>query len=163
MDARVSENQKLQNFSALNAKAYAEAQQKSPAQRSHSGAWTNVGPFDQYGSDVWSSGGMGRVVCTAFHPTNSSIFWVGTAAGGLWKTTNGGNTWTPMTDAFTSIGITAIVVDQSNANIIYVLTGDGHAYDAPLFVVLYRPLAAIPTYRVLLFVGCATMTRPNPP
>src|SRR5687768_658226 len=39
MDARVSENEKIQNFSALNAKAYSEALQKSPSLRSNTGSW----------------------------------------------------------------------------------------------------------------------------
>ena len=32
----------------------------------------------------------GRILSIAFHPTNSDIMWVGSASGGLWKTTTGG-------------------------------------------------------------------------
>ena len=130
MDGRTGLSQKIENFSAKNFTAYESLRRNHAQSRSHTGNWENVGPFDQYGSDVWSSGGMGRVTCMAFHPANPSIFWVGTAAGGIWKTTTGGDSWTPMTDAFPSIGITSIVVDQTNANIIYILTGDGNAEDA---------------------------------
>lgn len=85
-----------------------------------SGNWTSLGP------SITASGynGIGRVNCIAFHPTNSSIIWLGTPAGGLWKTINGGVTWTAQTDNLPVLGITAIVVDPSNPNILYLATGD---------------------------------------
>lgn len=136
MDARASRNSGLMNYQAINKRAHERARQRSPQVRSTAGTWENIGPFDQYGSDAWSSGGMGRVICSAFHPTNNSVIWVGTAAGGLWKTTNGGTTWSPLTDAFASIAISAIAVNYANPNILYILTGDGRASDAPSIGVL---------------------------
>lgn len=89
-----------------------------------SGNWTGMGPSSS------SSGysGIGRVNCIAFHPTNSSIIWLGTPAGGLWKTTNGGSTWVPQTDNLTVIGITAIAIDPVNPNNMYIATGDAFGW-----------------------------------
>lgn len=69
--------------------------------------------------------GLGRINCMAFHPTNANTFWVGTPAGGLWKTTNGGNTWTTNTDNLPVLGVSDIAIDPTNANIMYIATGDG--------------------------------------
>ncbi len=40
----------------------------------------------------------GRTIAIAVHPTNPDIVYVGTANGGLYRTTNGGTTWTPLMD-----------------------------------------------------------------
>ena len=40
----------------------------------------------------------GRVMSIAVHPSNPGIIYVGTASGGLWKTTNGGASWSAIMD-----------------------------------------------------------------
>lgn len=69
--------------------------------------------------------GLGRINCIAFHPTNANTFWVGTPAGGLWKTTNGGSSWTTNTDNLPVLGVSDIAIDYTNPNIMYIATGDG--------------------------------------
>ena len=125
MQFHVDESGVIKNTNAAHYQASKKWNKQKLLNRSTHGSWSDVGPFDYTGGDAYSGGGVGRVNCTAFHPSNSNIFWVGTANGGVWKTTNDGNTWTPMTDAFSSIGISAIVVDPTDADIIYILTGDG--------------------------------------
>ena len=100
------------------------------------GSWTLVGPStsttNNPGADL---NGIGRVDRMAFHPSNSSIIYIGTTAGGLWKTTNGGTSWTPISNFIPSLGISGIVVDHSDPNnTIYVLTGDGDSYISNYFV-----------------------------
>ncbi|MDI9339985.1 MAG: PKD domain-containing protein [Sediminibacterium sp.] len=86
--------------------------------------WTPLGPF---GSPV--GGDAGRLQCIRFMPGNSSIVFVGTAAGGLWKTTNNGASWTTTTDQLASLGIGDIAIDPQNTNIMYIATGDNDAGD----------------------------------
>lgn len=83
--------------------------------------WTFKGPSTTPGG----YNGLGRINCMAFHPTNANTFWVGTPAGGLWKTTNGGSTWTTNTDNLPVLGVSDIAIDPTNANIMYIATGDG--------------------------------------
>ena len=83
--------------------------------------WTSSGPSTSAGGYA----GLGRINCMAFHPIDPNTFWVGTPAGGLWKTTNGGTSWTTNTDNFPVLGISDIAVHPTNANIMYVATGDG--------------------------------------
>ncbi|MCX6304118.1 MAG: hypothetical protein NT040_04045 [Bacteroidetes bacterium] len=88
------------------------------------GYWAGLGPF----STIKGAGhnpGMGRVNCIAFHPSDPQTFWIGAPAGGLWKTTDGGASWTPLTDGMPSIGVSGIAVDYTNPDILYILTGDG--------------------------------------
>jgi hypothetical protein len=87
--------------------------------------WYHLGPT----APPANGGDAGRLNCVAFHPTNPNIMYVGSPSGGLWKTTNGGANWIPLTDNLPSIGISDIVVDYSNPDIIYIATGDGDATD----------------------------------
>ncbi|MBA3705340.1 MAG: glycosyl hydrolase, partial [Bacteroidetes bacterium] len=89
------------------------------------GNWTLLGPNTTF--PVGS--GAGRINCIAIHPTNSNIIFVGAASGGLWKTTDGGSTWSTNTDNFAVLGITDIAIDPVNPNIMYIATGDGEHSD----------------------------------
>lgn len=87
-------------------------------------AWQEIGP--KKWNDVtghWSPG-VGRFTDIYVHKANTNIIYVGTPAGGLWKTTNGGASWTAMTDNLPIIGVGGIVADPTNANVIYISTGD---------------------------------------
>lgn len=69
----------------------------------------------------------GRVTAIAADPSNQNTFYIGAAGGGVWKTTDGGQTYTSLTDnisAFRDLSIGAIAVDQKNPNTIYVGTGE---------------------------------------
>ncbi|HTF81345.1 MAG TPA: T9SS type A sorting domain-containing protein, partial [Cytophagales bacterium] len=70
--------------------------------------------------------------CVAVDPANSSIIYVGTPAGGLWRTTVGGNAWTSLTDGLSSLGVSGVVIDPTSPasnRTLYILTGDGDAGD----------------------------------
>ncbi|MDB4303318.1 PKD domain-containing protein [Desulfosarcina sp.] len=97
-------------------------QQYPDAEKSLTGNWTNIG-YDQTNGGY---DGIGRVNCIAFHPTNTNIFWVGSPSGGLWRTINGGTSWTVLTDNNTTLGVSAIAVTSNYAtsNTLYIGTGD---------------------------------------
>ena len=89
--------------------------------------WRSVGPFGFqtsgfYGSSPNADGGRIRTV--AIHPTNPSIVYAGSASGGVWRTTNGGATWLPLTDNQCSLNTGSIAIDPVNPNIVYVGTGE---------------------------------------
>ncbi len=92
-----------------------------PEVQSVNGSWFSVGP----GSVSNGQNFLGRTESVAFHPTDANTLYVGTATGGLWRTTNLGASWTPLTDNLPSLSVASVVVQQNNANIIYILTGDG--------------------------------------
>jgi photosystem II stability/assembly factor-like uncharacterized protein len=127
---RLTEDGKLINYAARNFDEYHTwlSGQGSRDSRVTYGEWYSLGPTSWTDGFGWN-GGLGRVNCIAFHPYNSGIFWIGCPAGGLWKTTNNGNTWEALTDGMPIIGISGIAVDYTNPDIIYILTGDGDAAD----------------------------------
>ena len=66
----------------------------------------------------------GRVNVIAVHPLNQNIVFAGCAAGGIFKTTDGGSNWLPVFDNQLYLSIGSIVFDPANPNIMYAGTGD---------------------------------------
>jgi hypothetical protein len=85
--------------------------------------WTPVGPAGIVvgAGSVWS----GRTLSIAFGNPPSTIF-VGTAGGGVWKSSDSGQSWSPKSDYQVSLAIGAIAVDPNQA--LHVLAGTGE-YD----------------------------------
>ncbi len=72
----------------------------------------------------------GRILSIGFHPTDANTMWVGSASGGLWKTTNGGTggaggiNWQYVPTGFPVLGVSSIAVNPSAATEIYIGTGE---------------------------------------
>ncbi len=67
----------------------------------------------------------GRTIAIAVHPTDPNTVYVGTAQGGLYKSSNGGANWTPLFDfQLESLAIGALTIDPADSNIVYVGTGE---------------------------------------
>lgn len=98
--------------------------------------WAPIGPAPIVSGNFRYSG---RVIAIAVHPTNPDIVYVGAAQGGLYRTTNGGTTWTPIMDAAQSLAIGAITIVPTNPETLYVGTGE-HNFSSDSFfgVGVYR-------------------------
>src|SRR5690349_9791638 len=68
----------------------------------------------------------GRIDDIAADPTNPEVIYIGAAAGGAWKTTDGGMTWTPIFENEPNPSIGAIAVAPSNPSIVWVGTGEAN-------------------------------------
>jgi photosystem II stability/assembly factor-like uncharacterized protein len=82
--------------------------------------WSSIGPSPE------GSAYTGRVTAIAVRDANT--VYIGGAEGGVWKTTNGGTSWTPLTDNMPSlsIGSLAVVPGATTAtDVIYAGTGEG--------------------------------------
>ncbi len=77
-------------------------------------------------NEYWSGGSNagGRVVSIACHPTDPATAYIATASGGIWKTTNTGGTWSPMTDAQPNLNHGAVEVDSAFPQTVYAGTGE---------------------------------------
>ena len=91
--------------------------------------WVQVGPVAITNGQTYGGSRVlvtGRVTAIVTHPTNSNIIYVGTAQGGVWKTTDGGINWTPKTDNEVSLAVGALALDPTDPQILYVGTGEGN-------------------------------------
>ena len=88
--------------------------------------WTSIGPtpISNGQTNPQSVPVSGRVNAIAFNPSNSNIIYIGAADGGVWETTDGGTTWTPLTDGQCSMSMGALAIDPVNSNIVYAGTGE---------------------------------------
>lgn len=87
------------------------------------GEWTPLGPVN-VPAFAGSGPGLGRLNCIAFHPGNTDIIWVGAPTGGLWKSTDAGQTWSTNTDYLPNIGVSDILIHPLDPDIMYIATGD---------------------------------------
>ena len=91
---------------------FATAQQVEPS--TYGGLkWRLVGPFRG-----------GRVITVAGVPSQPNTYYFGAVAGGVWKTTDGGNTWDPLFEKQSVSSIGAIAISDSDPNVIYAGTGE---------------------------------------
>ena len=97
---------------------FARPAQAAPAISAN--AWTPIGP-DHIATFPTTSGRLNSI---AVHPTNSNIIYAAGAQGGVWKTTDGGMSWTPLTDNQCSIAMGALAIDPVNPSIVYAGTGE---------------------------------------
>ncbi|HTP12769.1 MAG TPA: glycosyl hydrolase, partial [Bacteroidota bacterium] len=76
--------------------------------------WREIGPFRG-----------GRSIAVAGHKDQPSTYYFGATGGGIWKSTNGGDSWVNVSDGYLKLGIVgAIEVAPSNPNVIYAGTGE---------------------------------------
>jgi len=89
--------------------------------------WEFVGPknlpvpYRQYYGQGTTSG---RVNGIAFDPLVDGVLYIATAGGGLWKTTNSGSDWTPLSDGWKNLKTSSVAVDPLHHETVYVGTGD---------------------------------------
>ncbi len=70
--------------------------------------------------------GGGRVTAVVGIPGQPNVYYVGAAAGGVWKTTDGGNSWDAIFADQPTASIGAVALAPSNPNLVWVGTGEGN-------------------------------------
>jgi hypothetical protein len=106
-----------------------------------SSSWTNIGPFPLANGQTNSSETpvSGRITSIAVDPTNPDRVFVGAAQGGLYRSLNGGQTWTQLFDNADTQVVGAIAISPSNPEIVYVGTGEaGGSADSFIGIGFYR-------------------------
>lgn len=76
--------------------------------------WRAIGP----------AGTGGRVAAVAGSATDSKLYYVGAAGGGVWKSSNGGQTWDPVFEKESVAAIGAVTIDPTNNDTVWVGTGE---------------------------------------
>ena len=104
--------------------------------------WTEIGPNPIPNGQVngpFVQAVSGRVTAIAVDPTDPNLVYVGTAQGGLYKSTTGGTSWTQLMNSAMSMAIGAIAIAPSQPGTVYVGTGEPNlSLDSFFGVGLYR-------------------------
>lgn len=101
---------------------YGKAAKAQTEKSAYASNWNLIGPSS--GKPSGYDSGVGRIDFVRFHPTDANTMFVGSPDGGLWKTTNGGNSWTTNTDFLPIIGCSDLAIDPNNPSIMYLATGN---------------------------------------
>ena len=75
--------------------------------------WRNIGPFRG-----------GRSAAVTGVPGKSTLFYMGSTGGGVWRTKDGGSSWKNISDGYFGGSIGAVAVSESDNNVIYVGGGE---------------------------------------
>src|SRR5688500_1847749 len=75
--------------------------------------WREIGPFRG-----------GRSAAVTGIPSQPNTYYFGSVGGGVWKTTDGGESWSAVSDGYFGGAIGAVAVSESDPNVVYVGTGE---------------------------------------
>ncbi|HEX9190405.1 MAG TPA: glycosyl hydrolase, partial [Vicinamibacteria bacterium] len=93
-------------------------------------------PKGGWSADTWSGLALrgigpavtsGRIVDIAVDPTDHKRFFLAVASGGVWRTENGGTTWTPVFDGEGSYSIGCVTIDPKDPYVVWVGTGENNS------------------------------------
>lgn len=88
----------------------------------NSAPWVNIGPTPGYYFSY--SNISGRITTVKYDPVNPNIIYIGAAFGGVWKSTNGGGNFLPISDNEVSMSTGSIAINPVNPQIVYYGTGE---------------------------------------
>lgn len=91
--------------------------------------WSSIGPQPIINGQGGNNSGRGSFI--KYDPNNGNMLYLGAGNGGIWRTTNVGDTWQPITDGLPSLSSGAIAINYNNSNTMYYGTGE------PVFGVIY--------------------------
>jgi photosystem II stability/assembly factor-like uncharacterized protein len=93
---------------------FVSPREKSSVRAAALGTWQPLGPGNA----------GGRTRSLIIRPDDPNTMYAGTVGGGVWKTTDGGQNWTPLTDLLPSIGIGSLAMDPKTPDTLYAGTGE---------------------------------------
>ncbi len=101
---------------ARRARDYRRAErQRQTETNAFAGDWKQLGPTYWNATSGWNPG-VGRVTSIGLDVTNNKHIIVGSPTGGVWKTLDGGNSWTPLTDDYSTVDVYALEISPYNSN-----------------------------------------------
>ncbi|PYQ30119.1 MAG: hypothetical protein DMF56_10385 [Acidobacteria bacterium] len=108
-------------------------EQGPPALKPVPGAsnWVQVGPMSTTNGPPYAKNlqfWTGRISSILIDPTAAGTMYIGAAKGGVWKTTDGGKKWAPMSDDEMSLAIGAMALAPNDAQTVYAGTGEGNIF-----------------------------------
>jgi len=122
----LDENGNIKSY-AHDMKAYRQFKAKSPDLKSVSGNYTELGPTSAVNTVTWSSA-LGRFSALGLDHNDPTHLITGSPTGGIWRTRDGGQSWTPLYDHSLNIDIWALEISHSDRNHYFAGTGSEILY-----------------------------------
>lgn len=116
---------------------------------SDAGNWEELGPKYWNQTSGWNPG-VGRVTSIAIDKTNTNHIIVGGETGGIWKTLDGGTTWTVLTDNLSNLYVYSLAISPTNSSIYYWGSTSGS---------IFKSIDAGATWNLLSDVGNGTVNK----
>jgi len=95
---------------------FAEKQRQQTESSSFAGGWQQLGPTYWNATSSWNPG-VGRITSIGMDASNNNHLIVGSPTGGVWKTLDGCNTWTNITDEFSNVDVYGLEISPYNSNL----------------------------------------------
>lgn len=114
IDRYLAARQHIANMPAYSIARGAMVDANSSARIVSGNNWASLGPGD-FG---------GRTRSLVMDPNNPQTMYAGAVTGGVWKTVDGGQNWTPLTDLLPILNIGALAMDPNDSNTLYAGTGE---------------------------------------
>lgn len=95
-------------------------------------AWQSIGPRPMKSTELFGiqfGNVTGRITALAIHPTNPNVVLLGGATGGIWRSTNAGLTWVPVSDTAPALSISGLSFSPVNPEVVYAATGEADSAD----------------------------------
>lgn len=107
-------------------RAYHEAVRNMGVKSRANMPWSEMGPTYWSRTSGWNPG-VGRITSLAIDPSDTTVIYVTSPGGGIWKSTNGGSTWTSLVDFVNSswMNFFHIVIDPNNTSTLYASLSSG--------------------------------------
>ncbi|NNF29872.1 MAG: T9SS type A sorting domain-containing protein [Flavobacteriaceae bacterium] len=113
-------SEELAEFERYNAYLNETASSRQPMNDN----WEELGPLDWNTTTSWNPG-VGRITGISIDESNSDHIIIGANTGGVWKTLDGGQNWTPLSDFFSNMSVYAVTIDQADPDIYYFGSSSG--------------------------------------
>lgn len=81
-------------------------------------SWEDLGPTSWNATSGWNPG-VGRITGLAFEEGDSDHIIIGANTGGVWRTTDGAQTWSHLTDYFSHLAVYSVAIDPTDASTYY--------------------------------------------
>ncbi len=112
-------------------------------------SWEDLGPTYWNATSSWNPG-VGRITGLAFEEGNSDHMIIGANTGGVWRTTDGAQTWMHLTDYFSHLAVYSVAIDPIDPNIYYFGSSGGK---------IFKSIDSGATWNLLGTIGTSLVNR----